>query len=82
MENKVPVTKRIEHYLARIEKLETDFKLFAEKEATARQELELALRREISAQREEILFLRNELCKTHQDKQKRNARALAKFRSE
>ena len=80
-ENKA-TTKKIEDYLSRIETLERQFRELAQSEAQARKELELRFNQTISAQREEIAYLRKELIRERQDRRRRRVRAKGQFESE
>jgi hypothetical protein len=82
MENKIPMTKRGERYLARIESLEKQFAELVRTEAEARKELEFRFAQALASQREEITHLREELIRERHDKQIRTSRALKKFKSE
>lgn len=82
MENKIPMTKRGERYLARIESLEKQFAELVRAEAEARKELELRFAQALASQREEITHLREELTRERHDKQRRTSKALKKFKSE
>ena len=81
MESKA-TTKKIEDYLSRIETLECQFKELAQSEAQARKELELRFNQTVSAQREEIAHLRQELIRERQDRRRRRTRAKWQFESE
>lgn len=80
-ENKA-TTKKIEDYLSRIETLERQFRELAQSEAQAREELELRFNQTVSAQREEIAHLRQELIRERQDRRRRRVRAKGQFESE
>lgn len=80
-ENKA-TTKKIEDYLGRIETLERQFRELAQSEAQARKELELHFNQTLSAQREEIAHLHQELIRERQDRRRRRARAKGQFESE
>ena len=80
-ENKA-TTKKIEDYLGRIETLERQFRELAQSEAQARKELELHFNQTLSAQREEIAHLHQELIRERQDRRRRRARATGPFESE
>lgn len=80
-ENKA-TTKKIEDYLSRIETLERQFGELTQSEAQARKELELRFNQTVSAQREEIAHLRQELIRERQDRRRRRVRAKGQFESE
>lgn len=80
-ENKA-TTKKIEDYLSRIKTLECQFRELAQSEAKARKELELRFNQTVSAQREEIAHLRQELIRERQDRRRRRVRAKGQFESE
>lgn len=80
-ENKA-TTKKIEDYLSRIETLERQFRELAQSEAQARKELEMCFNQTVSAQREEIAHLRQELIRERQDRRRRRVRAKGQFESE
>ena len=80
-ENKA-TTKKIEGYLSRIETLEYQFRELAQREARAREELELRFNQTVSAQREEIAHLRQELIRERQDRRRRRMKAKRQFESE
>lgn len=80
-ENKA-TTRKIEEYLSRIDTLERQFRELAQGEAQARKELELRFNQTVSAQREEIAHLRQELIRERQDRRRRCARAKEQFKSE
>lgn len=81
MENRA-TTKKIEEYLSRIEILERQFKELAQSDAQARKELELRFNQTVSAQREEIAHLRQELIRERQDRRRRCVKAKEQFESE
>ena len=81
MESKA-TTKKIEDYLSRIETLERQFRELAQSEAQARKELELHFNQTLSAQREEIAHLHQELIRERQDRRRRRAKAKGQFESE
>lgn len=80
-ENKA-TTKKIEDYLSRIETLERQFRELAQSEAQAHKELELRFNQTVSAQREEIAHLRQELIRERQDRRRRRVKAKRQFESE
>ena len=80
-ENKA-TTKKIEDYLSRIETLERQFRELVQSEAQARKELELRFNQTVSAQREEIAHLRQELIRERQDRRRRRVKAKEQFESE
>lgn len=80
-ENKA-TTKKIEDYLSRIETLERQFRELVQSEAQARKELELRFNQTVSAQREEIAHLRQELIRECQDRRRRRVKAKGQFESE
>lgn len=80
-ENKA-TTKKIEEYLSRIETLERQYEELKRSEAQAHKELELRFNQTVSAQREEIAHLRQELIRERQDRRRRRAKAKRQFESE
>jgi hypothetical protein len=80
-ENKA-TTKKIEEYLSRIETLDRKYVELEQREAQARKELELRFNQTVSAQREEIAHLRQELIRERQDRRRRRAKAKRQFESE
>lgn len=75
-------TRKIEEYLSRIEILEHQFTELAQSEAQARKELEVRFNQTVSAQREEITHLRQELIRERQDRRRRRVKAKMQFESE
>ena len=82
MENKIPMTKRGEKYLARIEELEKQFADFVKNSAEERKELELYFSQRFAEQREEIVRLRKDVVRERKDSRARYARARTKLKSE
>lgn len=80
-ENKA-TTKKIEEYLSRIETLDRKYVELEQREAQARKELELRFNQTVSAQREEIAHLRQELIRERQDRRRRRVKAKRQFESE
>ena len=81
-EKQTPTTKRAEQHLTRIVTLEDRVTTLEQCRETDARGIEFRLMQVIAEQRAEIVRLREELMREHQNELRRKARALTRFKSE